>query len=610
MDYYRHLHQLAPELQKRFLNSDFVIARYNCIQLSELLCDIQQKIKAALSEANKNIYLMYSDDSCCLLGEFLAASSGAGDSIYDCSDLADTIKYMADRVESIVNIYREEYKHELPINLDKLHSRTSTVIETLRQKSIKPLPEKTAAPVKIMQEDIFEELRNSVAKILDYSDISRSRGEYFISLIKAFRDLKDKLSDSEEAKSIRNDITPIYFEIYESVLKRALIEKCDRKLIQMFLNFSYMDEKLLSPNNIEALYQCCDSYINKAYASVFHMKDWLQLIYEKERNPSVNEFSMDYFDVFREMRKNGTVSDKEKAAYDSNKDARLNFEIGNMFRTNHKLCNRNTSTYFPILHDQLISKDLNKALVTPDMIMNSVNKALSIDFSAFYRELSYFNMSKGIEKEFVMQSVMPDIILMPAYGPNAVMWQDISGRIRNTPGRFIIPVFTEENIDDMIITLIGNFRWELCKTMMGVVWNDISIKSLTSEYMDYLQFYKKNKEMTEESKEKLKNQIKKHRGISRDIFTADYMLWIKYESDGVIRLNKQTRDMLYRYCPFTKEIRKRLLNNPVFAAATAQFESVRAKQIKELENRYSRYTRAGITLDKEMIDTLNYYKNQ
>ena len=144
---------------------------------------------------------------------------------------------------------------------------------------------------------------------------------------------------------------------------------------------------------------------------------------------------------------------------------------------------------------------------------------------------------------------------------------------------------------------------------MSVAWNDISIKSLTSEYMDYLQFYKKNKDISEESKEKLKLQIKKYRNISRHIFASDYITWLNYESNGTIRLNKLTRDIFFKYCPFPKDIREKLLTHPSFAAAANQFKNLRAKQVKDLENRYARYTKKGIVLDEEMIDTLNFYKD-
>ncbi|NLZ46564.1 MAG: hypothetical protein GX896_07725 [Clostridiales bacterium] len=51
------------------------------------------------------------------------------------------------------------------------------------------------------------------------------------------------------------------------------------------------------------------------------------------------------------------------------------------------------------------------------------------------------------------------------------------------------------------------------------------------------------------------------------------------------------------------------MNNPNFAPAVNIFNNQRAKQVKDLERRYAKYTQRGITLDKEMIETLNFYKD-
>lgn len=52
----------------------------------------------------------------------------------------------------------------------------------------------------------------------------------------------------------------------------------------------------------------------------------------------------------------------------------------------------------------------------------------------------------------------------------------------------------------------------------GMAWNDIKLKSLTSEYMDYIQFYRKNHDLSDEAREKVKPQIQKGRNNSREIF--------------------------------------------------------------------------------------------
>ena len=88
-----------------------------------------------------------------------------------------------------------------------------------------------------------------------------------------------------------------------------------------------------------------------------------------------------------------------------------------------------------------------------------------------------------------MQNIYPDVILFPLYGINASMWQEVGGKNKATPGRFVFPILSNTNIDDMMVKMFGRFRWELCRCIQGMQWNDVKVKSLTSEYMDYIQFY-------------------------------------------------------------------------------------------------------------------------
>jgi hypothetical protein len=597
---------LNADLKKQLLNESFIISQYNCTDSSLLLESILDKIKEALNLAEKYVELFYSENQPSILGEYLKAGAQMEESLHDPMDMIEVLHYMADILKNVDEMLKSDYDHTLAIDFMALEHKVEHSLNDLKHEAASS---SLSSDSHGFNEDIPEELKNSADKILEYSNISKERYESFMHSLNMFRSLKNKLSDDEQVKRLRKDITPIFFEVYEAVLKRVTAENNQDKLFHMFLTYAYMDEKLLSPKNLWMLYEISDHNSGKEQPGVFNMKTWLQLIYKKEKNPSVNDFTMDYFDVFRELKKQGEVKDDDKAEYDNNVDGRLSFEINNMFKSNHRLCNKSISTYFPILYDDVIVKDLNKALVTPEKLNDAIRKVLDIDFSAFHREISYFNMEKGIEKEFIMQSVRPDIILMPIYGNNPVMWQEISGRVRNTPGRFIIPIFTDGNLDDILQKLIGEFRWELCKTMLGVSWNDVSIKSLTSEYMDYLQFYKKNKDISEESKEKLKQQIKKYRNISKHVFVSDYITWLNYEYNGTTRLNKITRDIFFKYCPFPKETREKLLNHPSYATVAYQFKNLRAKKAKDLENRYSRYTKKGIVLDEEMIETLNFYKN-
>ncbi|HOL92614.1 MAG TPA: hypothetical protein PK215_10155, partial [Clostridiales bacterium] len=163
--------------------------------------------------------------------------------------------------------------------------------------------------------------------------------------------------------------------------------------------------------------------------------------------------------------------------------------------------------------------------------------------------------------------------------------------------------------DDMIVRLAGNFRWELCRTMMGPAWNDITQSSLTSEYADYIQFYRKNRDLSEESKEKVKALIAKYHNRLREIFTAEYEIWVNNESNGNPRLNRVARSIFVKYCPFSKPIREYLAKQPIYSDLIMHFNIQRNKKVKELENRYKMYIKANNPLDPVLQENLDFYKD-
>ena len=200
--------------------------------------------------------------------------------------------------------------------------------------------------------------------------------------------------------------------------------------------------------------------------------------------------------------------------------------------------------------------------------------------------------------------------MLPMYGDRVSMWQEISGRKRDTPGRFLMPALSDGDLNDMFIPVLGRFRWELCRTIQGTSWNDIKVKSLTSEYSDYIQFYKKNKDLSEERKEKVKAQIQKGKNNVKEVFAMDYETWIKNESQGAMRLNKVVREMMCMYCPFTKDIRDNLCKQTIYDEAFGRFNRENQRKQKELEGRMRHIENEGGTVTDELKDTLDYYRNK
>ena len=187
------------------------------------------------------------------------------------------------------------------------------------------------------------------------------------------------------------------------------------------------------------------------------------------------------------------------------------------------------------------------------------------------------------------------------------MWQEIEGKKRTTPARMMCSVFHMEELTQSLIHLTGEFRWEMCKRVQGGRWNDVSERSLTSEYCDYIQFYRKNHDLSVEAKEKLKHALAQGKNNYREVFVKDYQNWLKYESRGSFRLNKVAREILISYCPFPKPIRDDLSANPMYQNSMRRYEIQMTKKAQRLQGVFEKYKKAGGVITKELEDGLEYF---
>lgn len=141
---------------------------------------------------------------------------------------------------------------------------------------------------------------------------------------------------------------------------------------------------------------------------------------------------------------------------------------------------------------------------------------------------------------------------------------------------------------------------------MGMQWNNYRYPSLTSEYTDYLQFYRKNNELSPERKEKVKAQLQQCNNRHRDVFARDYQDWIMRESTGAMKLNRVAREILFTYCPFSSEIAEGLLSQNAYKDAAKRYNIEKRKQEKALDSIIRRFEKAGRTLPDEINRTKTY----
>ena len=83
-------------------------------------------------------------------------------------------------------------------------------------------------------------------------------------------------------------------------------------VIDLFLNFGFIDENLLTKEQIMDLYRIRFDMENATPCRIYSMKDWLVHVYEQKKDPSKSEFDLDYYDHLRERRRMEKLSNGEK----------------------------------------------------------------------------------------------------------------------------------------------------------------------------------------------------------------------------------------------------------------------------------------------------------
>ena len=450
------------------------------------------------------------------------------------------------------------------------------------------------------------EIRDSMNTILSYSQVDEETANNFRNAVNQYSKLTDKNGSDDASRKLRLTITKLFYEIYEKAFERSLHDFEVPKIIQMFFNFGYVDEHLAGMEHASYLYSIVDRLPSDPKRNVYTIYEWLHAIYDGSKTPSRNEFDTDYQAYVHELKISGKITAEEETRLLKDKLKQVQFEMRNMFPSVNKITFGRISSFCPIFSEHNILKDLDKSLVSADKVEQTFKQVRSIDFSAYYRDMIYTNPKLGIGKEYIGVEVLPDLILAPNIGVRGVMWQEIEGRKRTTPSRMIISIFQMEDLTNILVRLTGDFRWEMCKRIQGARWNDISEPSLTSRYFDYIQFYRKNRDLSADAKDKIKLNMQKAKNSFKEMFIRDYESWILYEGAGSPRLNKVARSILFDYCPFSKDIREKLKANPLYKEMMDRYDVKLSQTLHHYDNLYQKLKNIGAAIPPEIQGQREY----
>ena len=193
-------------------------------------------------------------------------------------------------------------------------------------------------------------------------------------------------------------------------------------------------------------------------------------------------------------------------------------------RQAHKMCVGRQGNHFPFLMKNFFYSSLNQ-IGTKENVLTIMAEVESLDPGIFRRV-------------FRQQSnrIVPHTILIPCYGDRGICWEPFEKFNRSTSrGRIVIPMFPKD-IRVAVIYALGALRWEVAKEKSSHYWME---EGLTGNYYQWF------------TSAKMKGDVKIR-------FQDDYYLWITKESEAMQKLDREVREIFWRYIPFPQEIKNNL----------------------------------------------------
>lgn len=444
----------------------------------------------------------------------------------------------------------------------------------------------------------LEKYDGLLQKILEFGDVSQDFRDEFTGLI-------DYLAEGHELRSPER-IGAMFWELYEKCFLKIVGTDLKGFIPGIMLHLGVIDERLLSDQNLMAVDACYrESLYSDETIPAMTLPYFLEKIYKGEVEPSVTEMG-DSFKFVLNSQKKLTPKEREKTyIFESNHDDLVRFELRKVAGEIQGMIFGNRRKALPFLMDSQIQGSPVRMFLSPDAVVANVEKYRQRDFSMFYREVM---LRHELGSDFIQAEVIPNFVLYPGFGSRAVMWQEMDGTRKRTPGRIILPAFFSETIGPAILEQIAYFRWELQKAVSGHNWTDPVEGGIVGAYYDYIAFYKKNSTISPEARKRLADFIKRTKS-DKDRFSKDYITWVEYEFNGSMRLNGAAREIFFRFCPFPAAVRKEMGQKPTFSTMATRFRNRRAREITRMESKEHKYRKKNKPLPAELAAYVAFLKS-
>lgn len=440
---------------------------------------------------------------------------------------------------------------------------------------------------KSISAEVPPDLKNAIRTIFNFTLMDKTFQNKFLKLLNDFKNASSPLSTDSDARRLRSQITKMYWDLYKQAFIRSKAEPKVPKAVRLLLLYGFVDETLLEPEQLAELNQMVIRREPKPSLAILKEIEFLTLVSEGRETPSITEMGLTYEAHLREEEKHKSKKKSNEPADNlDEKTKKIIYEIEHRLTETAAVCSGSRSTAFPILCSAMVKGSLESFLCTKAKVEQAVKLIMNIDFSLFYRETVLKINDEA--REIIQEEVTPYFVLLPIFGTRTLLWQELSGTNKRSRARIVIPIFFMGDLEKSLAHTLACFRWELNRSIKGAMWADPIEGGITGEYFDYVNTFKKNAKLSTEAKDKLAERFKALR-TNRDRFADDYLMWVFYEKDGIMKLNNVVREMFYKHIPFNKQIREQLINMPAFTHAANRYKNVQNRAAQAYERKFKKY---------------------
>ncbi|TFH42414.1 MAG: cyclic nucleotide-binding domain-containing protein, partial [Chrysiogenales bacterium] len=432
-------------------------------------------------------------------------------------------------------------------------------------------------------------LNNSIHQIFEFALMPKDFKNRLLKLLNDFKTSKNPLNTEPEGRKLRRHIASLYWDLYKQSYIRSISESAVPRPVQMMLNFGFLDEGLLEEEQVSDLIELSRLREKAREVPVLMETEFLSLVHGGQVEPSITEMGLNYRAFLEEKEKHQTKKERESAVKVDDNLAKVMYEIDQRLATTAAICSGSTATAFPILTSLMVRGNLKQIYTHKQNVEAIIKDVRNIDFSVFFRETV---LKIGDAREIIQEEVVPYFILLPVFGTRTQLWQDMTGTNKRSRGRIVMPIFFIGDLMRSLVHTFACFRWELTRDVKGPMWADPIDGGVTGEYFDYVNTYKKMSKLSQEAKEKIDEKFRSIRN-NRDRFADDYLQWVLFEKDGIMKLNAVVREIFFRHIPFKSDIRQRLEAMPAFTHPATRYKNIHKREDEAYERRFKKYLDAS-----------------